>query len=201
MGEGAVTSSTSAGPLPGFKDPETLGRLYTTLGSAAAVAKHFGVSKPLILTHLKRFGIERGPAGLNRGQRTEINAQECARLLAEGYTLASVAEWVGLSQPTLRRRLQAAGFESDQYHRGKVRKWNGYRKKYKPGHPRADGKGYVMEHTLVMERHIGRYLADGEVVHHINRDPSDNRLENLQLMDEAEHRRMHSRQPRRKRKT
>lgn len=68
---------------------------------------------------------------------------------------------------------------------------DGYICVYCPNHPSTTKDGYVMKHRLVMEKHIGRYLKDDEVVHHKNKNRADNRLENLELMTFKEHARHH----------
>ena len=60
---------------------------------------------------------------------------------------------------------------------------NGYVFIHKPEHPRANVDGYVFEHRLVMESVIGRYLKKNEISHHINGNRSDNRKENLLLVE------------------
>uniref|UniRef100_A0A6H1ZH35 Putative homing endonuclease n=1 Tax=viral metagenome TaxID=1070528 RepID=A0A6H1ZH35_9ZZZZ len=41
---------------------------------------------------------------------------------------------------------------------------------------------YISEHTFVMEKKIGRKLVNGEVVHHRDGNPSNNKLSNLLLL-------------------
>ena len=76
-----------------------------------------------------------------------------------------------------------------------------YIKILKPNHPFCDNKGYVFEHRLIMEKHLGRYLTSGERVHHKGikhpigsiENKQDNRIENLFLCKNiSEHIKIHN---------
>lgn len=57
---------------------------------------------------------------------------------------------------------------------------------YAPNHPHAK-KNFCFEHRLVVEKQLGRYLTDDEVIHHINGVMDDNRVENLCVCTKSEH--------------
>jgi hypothetical protein len=69
----------------------------------------------------------------------------------------------------------------------------GYRFVYCPNHPRANN-GYISEHTVVVEKALGRPMPKDAVVHHVNEDRSDNSHTNLVIcQDRAFHFLLHQR--------
>lgn len=75
---------------------------------------------------------------------------------------------------------------------GKKMHRSGYVYVYVPDHPYKGKYGYVFEHRLVMEKHIGRYLKPSEHIHHINGVKTDNLIENLQILSNSEHSKLES---------
>jgi len=50
---------------------------------------------------------------------------------------------------------------------------------------------FVAEHRYLMEQKLNRKLTNDELVHHINGDSSDNRIENLRIVSRKEHAFLH----------
>jgi len=129
--------------------------------------------------------------------------------LGESYNRISM--FTGIPRTSVKRHLMStigpslngkgqkrvSGCESPSWKNGTSVTSRGYVCEQAFNHPMATG-GYVFQHILVMEKHLGRFLerakrmtASCEVVHHINGNRSDNRIENLQLMSFAAHTSLH----------
>ena len=56
----------------------------------------------------------------------------------------------------------------------------------------SNKRKYIFEHRIIMEKHLKRKLTKNDFIHHINHNPSDNRIENLKLfLSNSEHAHYH----------
>jgi hypothetical protein len=179
-----------------FVTKEQLAQDYMKLGTMLDVANKYGVSKKLILVYMKRFGIPRD----NRNHK-HISIETIRNMAATGMSTKDAERVIGINANYITRIAKRNGFKfTDPYHPGYSTKNRGYIMKYAYRHPFKNSGNCVMEHRLVVEKHLGRYLTKDEVVHHINRIVNDNRIENLVVMSKADHVSLHSREPRKRNK-
>lgn len=76
-----------------------------------------------------------------------------------------------------------------------IRELNGYRLLYVPEHPSSmknrNWEGYIYEHIYFIEQSLGRELRENEVVHHLDGNRSNNRIENLIVLEHSQHMKLH----------
>lgn len=144
-----------------------------------------GVDAVAIYYRLKKFGIPtRNRYDHPVSDKVRANATQLGKRRKGSKQSAETKKKLSdLRKGKMRKPSKYGGHSKDRY---------GYVYVYCPEHPHSSADGYVMEHRLVMESYIGRYLEKDEAVHHINRNKKDNRLENLQLMTRSEHAKLHA---------
>lgn len=75
----------------------------------------------------------------------------------------------------------------------KIQKSNGYMYFNDKNHPLAIGNsGKVYYHRHVMSLYLGRWLKSGEIIHHIDGNKINNNIDNLIIVDNVEHLRIHN---------
>lgn len=147
-------------------------------------AEILGVSVGTIFNYIKKFGIESRPK-MTEKTKSKISEAKIGKSYRKGFRLSEeTKKKIGDAN---RGKLK----NPSQYGGHRKKRTDGYISVYSPNHPMATKDGYVMEHILVMEKSIGRYINRDEVVHHKNHKRDDNRLENLELMTFKDHAKLH----------
>ena len=144
-----------------------------------------GVSVGTVYNYIKKYGIESRPQ-MTENVKLKISVTNTGKPSKLKGRKLSDATKAKISQSHTDKFVKPSEFGG---HR-KIRN-DGYVQVYCPKHPMATKNGYVMEHILIMEKAICRYITRDEVVHHRNHNRSDNRIENLELMTFKAHAALH----------
>ena len=150
---------------------------------------------PKTMSHGRRFcdrtcyDQARSQGKLKRGKTVDLTCETCGKTFKRYKSAIQVHNFCCRAcfdswfkenppAPTVRTRLQTS------------KTMRAIRPGKKKRRPKLLGKDM---HRTIMEQYLGRKLRQSEVVHHINEDPFDNRLDNLQLMRRGEHVALHNR--------
>ena len=150
----------------------------------------------LTAEEIARYNRERNPQGRRLGYRLSEVSRQKVRAAKLAYNPMKGKKHT----PETRAKISAVsakqprGDKSHAWRGGRTTDTSGYAWVFAPDHPYVINR-YVLEHRLVMEQVLGRYLTPDEVVHHKNGDITDNRPENLQVMTASEHSRFHRLNP------
>jgi hypothetical protein len=129
--------------------------------------------------------------------------EEAIQLFKSGMFVKDIAKKLGLNTQKLSLELRALGFSPKSnastksnhpnWKNGRILNAYGYIRVRNKEHPRSC-HGYILEHILVAEKKIGRYLnyfgrgnRENETVHHLNGIKTDNRPENLEVITASAH--------------
>lgn len=87
------------------------------------------------------------------------------------------------------------GTEHHRWNNGRILNEDGYVKvRVGVEHPLADPNGYAYEHLVVWCAAGRPKPTEGETLHHVNENKTDNRIGNLELLTRGEHNALHIRE-------
>lgn len=142
--------------------------------------------------------IQRYPSqitGKNTCSRACLGKQQSKKHNPDGYSQVRNVNNMGRHLTELNRRLNPTRMTPEV--RAKLRA-----SRIGTGHGKSYEKTYGRHtHRIVAEQKLGRPLEPGEIVHHIDGDKRNNHPDNLAVMTQSEHARLHYKQGDLRRKT
>ena len=136
-------------------------------------------------------------------QKDQLTQQEIANLT--NTTKTNIRNWMKKFNIPRRNPQEARSLESYKkkmmgennpfWGKGKngkgVRITGKYRYIYMPSRKKYSYNNYFLEHHMVAEKALGRYMKTGEIIHHINGNSLDNRNCNLLICTKGYHTWLH----------
>lgn len=179
--------------LPRDAEPDIIAS-YSGGESLDDIGARYGVSRWTVKQALLRRGIKIRPAGPRERALTDEQEARLRDLAAKKLSQTKIGRILGVHQLIVSREMRRLGIhyakhdwrgERHPQWRGGLAKCGAYLLEYvahdDPLACMANRMGYVLQHRLVMARSLGRPLARYETVHHIDGNPRNNDLANLQL--------------------
>lgn len=187
-------------------------KTYNASLNLSEAAKKLNISKGCFRRYMKKFKINVRTKKETFQKRSKIQGYKIQEMYNNGKSVREIAKQLNISWPKVyrimnlfdisRKDLNQKGCKRKKSNRNGKNNTNwkggviynqGRKLIYCPNHPCPDFHNkYVYNYRLVMEKCLGKYLKKCEVVHHINKDITDDRIENLYVCkNQSEHARIH----------
>ena len=158
------------------------------------IATMVGCSESTIRYYLKKYNILiRNHSDAVKGENNPFYNKHHSESTKKKISKIMKEKYVGKNHPfygkhhseKTKRKISKSlkGSNNPNWKGGMVKNGGGYIRIYSPHHPYKNNQGYVLEHRLVVEKTLGRYLKLTEEIHHINHIRDDNRIENLMVFN------------------
>jgi len=166
---------------PYLFDWNTISKEYDNGMTTYQLGKKYNVHPTTIGNNIKQFNVLRIPGKYIRSD----NQKRMISLANKGRK--RTPEHLKIIKNIL-SKFNQAGNKNIQWKGGIADDGRGYKLIY------LSPRKYKLEHRLVIEKQIGRELHSWEIIHHINENRSDNRIENLRIVTRTEHRKLHKKE-------